>query len=83
MLESRGFLSLIPLLSLLFFIGGIIFYWITAFFILYHLIRFGIGTTPKKLSLVFLLTSVIITLIITFLFVQINVGSFTKPLTSF
>jgi hypothetical protein len=34
------------------------FYWIGAFTVMYHLIRFGIGTLPKKLALVFLLGSI-------------------------
>lgn len=28
-------------------------FWLQSFFILYHLIRFGIGTRPKQLALIF------------------------------
>lgn len=35
--------------------GGIfLVFWITSFVILYHLMRFGIGTLPKKAAMVFL-----------------------------
>ena len=39
---------------------GIIFFvfWLTAFVILYHLTRFGVGTMPKKLAALFLTGSV-------------------------
>lgn len=35
-------------------------YWIPAFFLVYHLIRFGIGSRPKFLALIFLVGSVIL-----------------------
>ncbi|MEK7217461.1 MAG: hypothetical protein AAB374_01640 [Patescibacteria group bacterium] len=35
-------------------------YWIPAFFIVYHLTRFGIGSRPKFIALVFLVGSVIL-----------------------
>ena len=34
-----------------------ILYWIHTFTILYHLIRFGVGTRPKQVSLIFLVGS--------------------------
>ena len=33
-------------------------YWILTFIILYHLVRFGIGTQPKKIAAIFLLGSI-------------------------
>lgn len=39
---------------LVIFVGAMLLYWLHSFFILYHLIRFGIGTKPKKASLVVL-----------------------------
>jgi uncharacterized membrane protein len=42
-------------------------YWTQAFFILYHLVRFGIGSAPKILALVFVLGSVVL-FIATFVF---------------
>ncbi len=33
-------------------------YWVFAFTIIYHLVRFGIGKTPKKLASVFLVGTV-------------------------
>lgn len=35
-------------------------YWVPTFFIIYHLTRFGIGSRPKFLALVFLVGSVIL-----------------------
>lgn len=35
-------------------------YWIPAFFIVYHLTRFGIGSRPKFIALVFLVGSVVL-----------------------
>ena len=35
-------------------------YWIPTFFVVYHLIRFGIGPRPKFIALVFLIGSVIL-----------------------
>ena len=35
-------------------------YWLMAFAIVYHLARFGIGTLPKKWSLIFLFGTVIL-----------------------
>lgn len=32
-------------------------YWVFAFMIFYHLVRFGIGTQPKRLALIFLIGS--------------------------
>jgi hypothetical protein len=33
-------------------------YWATTFIIFYHLIRFGIGTQPKKIAFIFLLGAI-------------------------
>jgi uncharacterized membrane protein YqhA len=33
-------------------------YWLGAFVALYHLIRFGVGTLPKKLAFIFFLGSI-------------------------
>lgn len=51
-------------LNLPFFLilGGIIFiaYWANAFFLMYHLMRFGIGPRPKLLALIFFIGSLIL-----------------------
>lgn len=62
----------IPQISLLIFIFGLGLFWISAFFVLYHLIRFGIGTKPKRLSFIFLLGSIILSLVVTVLFINLN-----------
>ena len=63
-------IQLIPVASLVLYILGLGVYWIMAFFILYHLIRFGVSTKPKQLALVFLFGSIILSLITTVLFVR-------------
>jgi hypothetical protein len=35
-------------------------FWLTAFVILYHLTRFGVGILPKRLSAIFLVGAVIL-----------------------
>ncbi|OGM04970.1 hypothetical protein A2715_00620 [Candidatus Woesebacteria bacterium RIFCSPHIGHO2_01_FULL_39_32] len=74
--------TFLPLISVILFFGGLGFYWLMSFFILYHLIRFGIGTKPKQLSFIFLFGSIVLTLIVTILFINLNLNSFTKPLLS-
>ena len=46
--------AVLNLLAILVFIG----FWLFSFIILYHLIRFGIGTAPKKTSVIFMIGSV-------------------------
>jgi hypothetical protein len=48
-------------LFLLFLIG---LFWLLSFFILYHLVRFGVGTFPKRLGLLFLGGAVILSSIV-------------------
>jgi hypothetical protein len=64
--ETIGISSIVILL------GGLIVYWVMAFFILYHLIRFGVGTKPKQLSFVFLAGSIILTIFCVILFFGIG-----------
>lgn len=39
---------------------GLIVFWLNAFTILYHFIRFGVGTRPKQAALIFLIGSVVL-----------------------
>lgn len=57
------------------FTAAMCIYWLGAFFILYHLIRFGIGTTPRKVALTFLGGALMLSLIATILFTQLNFGA--------
>jgi len=50
-------------------------YWIFNFVILYHLVRFGVGTQPKKISVVFLLGSVILFSASVLLFANLDIIS--------
>lgn len=45
-------------------------YWTGVFFILYHLIRFGVSGQPKKLAIIFLGGSILLSLITTLFYVQ-------------
>ncbi|MBP6974382.1 MAG: hypothetical protein KBB54_00375 [Candidatus Pacebacteria bacterium] len=46
-------------------------YWSGTFVILYHLLRFGIGSQPKKIAVVFLAGSLILSIITTLFFAQV------------
>lgn len=46
------------LIGILLIIISLLCYWITVFIIFYHLIRFGVGTQPKKIALLFLLGAI-------------------------
>lgn len=80
MVTPQALVSLIPLLSLLIFIFGLGFYWLSAFFVLYHLIRFGIGTKPKRLSFLFLFGSLILSVLVTVLFINLNLDALSRSL---
>ncbi|MEK7461628.1 MAG: hypothetical protein AAB586_00975 [Patescibacteria group bacterium] len=58
-------------------LAGVMFliYWGTAFVILYHLSRFGIGVQPKKLAVIFLFGSVILSATTIILFMRIEISS--------
>ncbi len=44
------------------FVLGMVFYWAGIFVIVYHLIRFGTGSLPKKLVVIFLTISVVLSI---------------------
>jgi hypothetical protein len=48
-------------------------YWIGAFFILYHLIRFGVGSSPKKLAVLYLAGSLFLSIVMVLLYGQIHI----------
>lgn len=54
-----------------------IIFWITAFVILYHLTRFGVGTMPKKLSALFLIGAVLIFSTSVLLFSKLDLTAIT------
>lgn len=65
----------------------IIFYWVYAFVILYHLTRFGVGVQPKKFALFFLIGSALLFFVSVLIFATIDVSAtitqITKLLQSF
>lgn len=82
-----GILNLIPFSLLL---GVLLFlvYWVQAFFILYHLVRFGIGAQPKIVALLFFMGSIVLFMATTFAYSQVDLSSaisrareqFNKPI---
>jgi hypothetical protein len=50
-------------------------YWLGAFFILYHLIRFGVGPNPKRTAVIFLAGSLFFSLVVVLLFGQLPIDS--------
>jgi len=53
------------------FVLGMMLYWLGAFFVMYHLIRFGVGNQPKKIALLFMAGSLALSVITTLFFAQI------------
>lgn len=49
-------------------------YWAFNFIVLYHLLRFGVGTQPKKIAAIFLLSSVVLSFICASLLAQVDTG---------
>jgi hypothetical protein len=47
-------------------------YWLGAFFIVYHLLKYGITSWPKKIVSVFLAGSIVLSILSFMLFVQID-----------
>jgi ABC-type multidrug transport system permease subunit len=45
-------------------------YWTGSFVLLYHLIRFGVGSQPKKIALFFFIGSLVLSIITTLFFAQ-------------
>jgi hypothetical protein len=56
------------------FVFGMLIFWTGVFFILYHLIRFGVGVQPKKISLIFISGSVLLSLVTTLFFIQVFIS---------
>jgi hypothetical protein len=53
------------------FAFGMLIYWSGSFFILYHLMRFGISGQPKKIAIIFLSGSLFLSLVTTLFFAKI------------
>lgn len=64
-------MQLYLILFLIFVISSLVFA-IYSFFVLYHLIRFGIGTKPKQVALIYFVGSGILFLIFTASFLLID-----------
>jgi hypothetical protein len=52
----------------------IFFYWIWAFIIIYHLVRFGVGINPKIIAMIFFIGSMLLFMITVSAFNQINLS---------
>lgn len=55
---------------------AIVIYWTAAFLVLYHLIRFGVSGQPKKIAVIFLGGSLLLTMIVVLLFSQVDLTAF-------
>lgn len=58
-----------------------LFYWGFNFIILYHLLRFGVGTQPKRIAAVFLLSLVTLSFVCVLLFANIDTTNLKHRLT--
>ena len=65
----NALLSNLPLIA---FILALLIYSIGAFVILYHLIRFGVGTQPKAVAFIFFTGSVILVLFASVLYINLT-----------
>ncbi len=63
----------------LIFMFAILAYWVCSFLILYHLIRFGVSGQPKKIAIVFLAGSLVLTIVAVLLYSQ----AANQPLPTF
>ena len=63
-------MNFISLLALLFVFA----YLIYSFVLVYHLTRFGIGTKPKKVALVYFIGSILLLMVLFVLYIQIDIG---------
>lgn len=50
----------------------LIIYWLGAFFIVYHLLKYGITSWPRKIVAIFLAGSIVLSILSFMLFTQIN-----------
>ncbi len=55
-------------------------YWTLVFVILYHLVRFGIGTQPKKIAFVFFVGAIGLFFLSVMVFAQIDFSTLTEQI---
>lgn len=79
-MDNLSFLQDLPLFIL---VAALVAYWVLAYFLLYHLTRFGIGQEPKLLSFIFLLGSLALTIITIIIYVQIGYSGLTNSVNQF
>lgn len=60
-----------PMVVTIIFTFVMLAYWLGAFFILYHLIRFGVGTSPKRTAIIFLAGSLVLSIVLALLYGQL------------
>ena len=51
-------------------------FWLTAFFIIYHLARFGIGLLPKRLAALFLVGAIVLFSTTLLFYSPVNINSY-------
>ena len=73
MFSDLSFFSLIAIIGLVIFL---VVYLVWFFFIIYHLIRFGVGPQPKRLAFIFLLGSLVLIVAAFLAYSQVDFSSF-------
>jgi hypothetical protein len=71
----------IPFLQILIGIA-FLFYWMQVFFIVYHLVRFGIGPAPKLMALIFFTGSALLLGMAFILYSRIDFGALIENIRS-
>lgn len=59
------------------------FYWLLVFVILYHLVRFGVGTQPKKIAFIFFIGAIGLFFISVMIFAWIDTAKVFDQLRDF
>lgn len=69
MYNNKIMLSYIPLVVIVILL---LIYWIFAFIILYHLIRFGVGSMPKLSALIYFIGSLVLFFVVVIAYARVN-----------
>lgn len=72
-LSPQDIISFIPTVILALFLFG---YLVWSFFVVYHLIRFGVGPEPKRLAFLFLTGSAVLLGAVAVTYTQIDLSVF-------
>ena len=74
-------LSSLPIVMILFVIFFLV-YWVNAFILVYHLVRFGVGPNPKAIALVFFLGAMVLFMVTILYFSRVDFTGIFSQLTN-